>query len=273
MMITWGSAALGMVRPVAGKAARHKPRRRGADRRLREINHSAADFEAMKGWTRLGAVVLALAISAPAAAAPAVGIEPGLGYQSAGELPYLQCVPYARQVSGIAIYGDAWTWWDQAASRYERGYRPRAGAVMAFKPHGNMRLGHVAAVSLVIDTRTVLLRHANWSPINGRRGQIEDDVRAVDVSPENNWSEVRVWYDPIQAIGGTAWPVAGFIYNRPAKTPDERIHLTQNSRQPVRAFAATKLDRPAISVDPIGNIIAARTNRSLAARSEYRRLD
>jgi hypothetical protein len=56
------------------------------------------------------------------------------------------------------------------------------GAVMSFHAHGAMRLGHVAMVSRIIDSRTVLLRHANWSPINGMRGQPEDDVRAVDVS-------------------------------------------------------------------------------------------
>ena len=35
--------------------------------------------------------------------------------------PYLQCVPYARQVSGIRIFGDAHTWWGQAEGRYARG--------------------------------------------------------------------------------------------------------------------------------------------------------
>ena len=135
--------------------------------------------------------------------------------------PYLQCVPYARRVSGVQIYGDAHTWWDQAEGIFARGNRPRPGAVMAFQPHRNMRLGHVAAVSRVIDDRTVLLRHANWSPINGRRGQIEDDVRAVDVSPDNDWSAVRVWYDPFQALGKTAWPVHGFHLFRPG--PDIRV--------------------------------------------------
>ena len=131
----------------------------------------------------------------------------------AGELqPYLQCVPYAREVTGIQIRGDAWTWWSQAEGHYARGHTPRAVAVMAFEPYGNMTLGHVAAVSRVIDSRTVLLRHANWSPIDGRRGQIEDNVEAVDVSPDNDWSQVRVWYAPIQGLGSTAWPVAGFIY-------------------------------------------------------------
>src|SRR6478609_631629 len=63
-----------------------------------------------------------------------------------GELaPYLQCVPYAREVTGIQIYGDAWTWWGKAEGRYARGHTPRVGSVMAFEPHGNMTLGHVAA--------------------------------------------------------------------------------------------------------------------------------
>jgi surface antigen len=155
-----------------------------------------------------------------------------------GELsPYLQCVPYARQVSGIQIYGDAWTWWDQAAGRYARGHTPRPGAVMAFEPHGNMTLGHVAAVSRVIDSRTVLLRHANWSPIDGRRGQIEDDVRAVDVSPDNDWSQVRVWYAPIQDLGATAWPVAGFIYpDRDARPAFQLARADAAKITPSRAF-------------------------------------
>jgi surface antigen len=132
---------------------------------------------------------------------------------------YLQCVPYVRELTGIQIYGDAWTWWDQAAGRYARGHTPTVGAVMAFEPHGNMTLGHVAEVSKVIDSRTVLLRHANWSPIDGRRGQIEDNVEAVDVSPANDWSEVRVWYAPINGLGTTAWPVAGFIYPNSLGSP------------------------------------------------------
>ncbi|WP_296674771.1 CHAP domain-containing protein [Novosphingobium sp.] len=134
--------------------------------------------------------------------------------------PYLQCVPYARQVSGITIYGDAHTWWHQAEGRYARGTRPRVGAVMTFKPHGNSTLGHVAAVSRIVDARTVLIRHANWSPINGRRGQIENDVKVIDVSPGGDWSEVRVWYAPIGTLGGAHWPVQGFIYPTRAKAEE-----------------------------------------------------
>ena len=137
--------------------------------------------------------------------------------------PYLQCVPYARQVSGIQLYGDAHSWWDQAEGKYRRGNSPKVGAVLAFQPHRNMQLGHVAAVSKVIDSRTVLLRHANWSPINGRRGQIENDVKAIDISPRNDWSEVRVWYHPIQALGTTPWPTHGFIYSDKAPKFDREV--------------------------------------------------
>lgn len=165
----------------------------------------------------------------------------------------LQCVPYARTVSGIRLYGDAWTWWDQADGRYARGFAPKVGAVMAFRPYGKMQLGHVAAVSKIVDSRTVLLRHANWSPINGRRGQIEDDVQAVDVSPANDWSEVRVWFAPAQGLGTTHWPVAGFIY--PGKAP--AVRASQALIQTSRLTQSHGLTPVGAKADPIGAIIAA----------------
>ena len=135
-------------------------------------------------------------------------------------------MPYARDVSGIRIFGDAHTWWDQAAGKYARGTRPKVGAVMSFRPFGNMRLGHVAAISRVIDARTVLLRHSNWSPIGGRRGQIEDDVRAIDVSEAGDWSAVRVWFAPIQGLGTTRWPLNGFIYADKARADEPLARTT-----------------------------------------------
>ncbi|WP_170004090.1 CHAP domain-containing protein [Pseudopontixanthobacter vadosimaris] len=178
-----------------------------------------------------------LSLAAPARAEDATGFRSPNGEAAArgAELPpYLQCVPYARQQSGVQIYGDAHSWWDQAAGRYERGREPRIGAVMHFPPHRNMRLGHVAAVSRVLDSRRILLRHANWSPINGRRGQIENDVLAMDVSPGNDWSSVRVWYDPIQDLGLTPWPVSGFIYGDGA-APADRTRLARVAApEPVR---------------------------------------
>src|SRR6478672_2506999 len=46
--------------------------------------------------------------------------------QTQGER-YSQCVPYARDYSGIQIFGDAWTWWTQANGRYARGQLPIRG--------------------------------------------------------------------------------------------------------------------------------------------------
>ena len=120
----------------------------------------------------------------------------------------LECVPFAREVSGIRLSGDAHTWWTQAKGRYARGHTPRVGAVMAIRPHGNSHNGHVAMVSEVIDSRTVLLTHANWS----YPGKVERDVAALDVSPNGDWSEVRIWFAPIGALGSRHNPVYGFIY-------------------------------------------------------------
>lgn len=136
---------------------------------------------------------------------------------------YWQCAPYARQASGIEIYGNAHTWWQQAAEKYERGEEPVEGAVLAIKPHGKMRLGHVAMVSKVIGEREVLLTHANWS----RGGAIERNVRAIDVSEAGDWSEVKVWYGPTGDLGLTAYPAFGFIYaDRP--TPEKNIQFAEN---------------------------------------------
>ncbi len=120
----------------------------------------------------------------------------------------LQCVPYARIVSGVQIYGDALTWWDQAENHYRRGHTPRRGAVLAFRPAGPMVLGHVAVVSKVLDDRRVLIRHANWSV----PGAIEEDVLAIDVSDAGDWSEVRVWHSPTNQMGARINPAFGFIY-------------------------------------------------------------
>jgi surface antigen len=159
----------------------------------------------------------------------------------------LQCVPYARAVSGIEIRGDAHTWWDQAAGQYSRGSRPRVGAVMSFKPHGAMRLGHVAAVRRIIDNRNVLVSHANWSTIGGQRGHIEENVRVVDVSQDNDWSEVQVWYTPNAALGTTRYPLNGFIYPASQRSDnDVRYAVSQLLGRPATVMAAASV-RPDVS--------------------------
>jgi len=142
----------------------------------------------------------------------------------------LQCVPYARQISGIEIHGNAHTWWNQAAGRYERGQEPRVGAVLAFSSSRAMPVGHVAMVSKVVSDREVLLTHANWS----YRGGIERNVRAIDVSANNDWSDVRVWYGPIGDLGSRSNPARGFIYaNAPSSPPVQRAPVRIASATPV----------------------------------------
>lgn len=128
----------------------------------------------------------------------------------------LQCVPYARIVSGVQIRGDALTWWDQASAQYKRGHQPKKGAVLAFRPNGPMTLGHVAVVSRILDDRRVLIRHANWST----PGAIEEDVLAIDVSDDGDWSAVRVWHSPTGQMGARTNPTFGFIYPAKAKLHD-----------------------------------------------------
>lgn len=135
---------------------------------------------------------------------------------------YLQCVPFARAASGVTIHGNANTWWTQAAGRYDRGRDPRVGAVMHFPSTRAMPIGHVAVVSRIVNSREILIDHANWS----RRGQIERGVRVVDVSPNNDWSMARVWYGPINDLGLRANPVSGFIYPGVARNGDTSIAAT-----------------------------------------------
>lgn len=123
-----------------------------------------------------------------------------------------ECVPFARAASGIQIYGDAWTWWDKAAGKYRRGYTPREGAVIVFARSPRLPLGHVAVISRVVDSRVVMVTHANWSRVDGVRGRVEQDVTLTDVSAAGDWSAVRVWYRGSAGLGSTAYPVDGFIY-------------------------------------------------------------
>lgn len=118
----------------------------------------------------------------------------------------LTCVPYARDVSGIDLYGNADRWWREAAGVYPRSHHPHVGAVLVLKSYGPMTVGHVAVVTAIRSKREILVTQANWLP-----GRIEHGVPVVDVSRRNNWSYVRVWYAPIHGLGDTIYPAYGFI--------------------------------------------------------------
>lgn len=127
----------------------------------------------------------------------------------------IQCVPFARAASGIALTGNAVTWWDEASTLYARGEIPEAGSVLAFRANRAMRLGHVAVVSRVINSREIEIDHAHW----GENG-ISRNIAVIDVSPNNDWTAVRV------ALGhggsfGSIYPTHGFIYPRPSNSDPE----------------------------------------------------
>lgn len=152
-------------------------------------------------FKRLGAAILAAAVSLSAL---------GPASTALASEPYYQCVRFAREFSGISIFGDAWTWWASAQRQGLRtGRAPEAGAVLVFQPHGASTRGHVAVVSQVLTERVMRISHANWG---GSRGRIERDVTVVDVSESNDWSRVRVWHNPSNDLGVSVYPTYGFIY-------------------------------------------------------------
>ena len=65
----------------------------------------------------------------------------------------IYCAEYARIASGIAIFGDARTWWEKARNNYAQTDSPSPGAVMVFNTRKQMRSGHVAVVKRVVSER------------------------------------------------------------------------------------------------------------------------
>ncbi len=119
----------------------------------------------------------------------------------------LQCVPYAREHSGIKIFGDAYTWWDKAAGKYQRGNLPEPGAVMVLNNYAGGTRGHVAVVRRVVGAREIRIDHANWLD----DGSIYVNNPVEDVSSGNDWSMVRVYNLKTGGWGAKLYPVQGFI--------------------------------------------------------------
>ncbi len=126
---------------------------------------------------------------------------------------HLECVPFARDVSGVQLYGDAATWWDQAAGRYPRSHTPEPGAVLVFSRSGRLPHGHVSVVSRVISDREITVTHANWV-----RHRIGREEPVTDVSASGDWSAVRVWWAPTGAMGTGAYAASGFVGPAGART-------------------------------------------------------
>src|SRR5579871_6050581 len=134
-----------------------------------------------------------------------------------GSVP-LDCVPFARALSGIRLAGAAADWWPAADGRYDRGASPSIGSVLVFRRSGRLPDGHVAVVSQVLGKREILVTQANWV-----HRRVSEDQPVIDVSSANDWSVVRVWWPPVNQMGITDYAVYGFIRAERPATHDQLI--------------------------------------------------
>ena len=169
----------------------------------------------------------------------------------------LQCVTYAREVTGLNLKGDAWKWWEAAQGVYERGNAPKVGSVLVFKRQGKMSHGHVSVVRGTAGSRVVLVDHANWAPFRSAgRGQVTKAVPVLDVSAKNDWSEVRVWYQPSREYGSKTYKTQGFVY-RPGNSVVPASLRTDAPRAPAEAPVTAKSEPAALSAPKVEPMIEA----------------
>jgi hypothetical protein len=122
-----------------------------------------------------------------------------------GTVP-VECVPFARALSGVRLSGAAADWWWAADGRYGRGYAPEVGSVLVLRRTGQLPYGHVGVVSRVVSRREILVTQANWV-----HHRVTEDQPVIDVSPAGDWSVVRMWWPPSGQMGVTEYPAYGFI--------------------------------------------------------------
>ena len=65
--------------------------------------------------------------------------------------------------------------------------------------------------------REITVTQANWV-----HGRIAHNEPVVDVSPGNDWTAVRVWWEPSNTLGTTVYPAFGFISDARLQTSDAR---------------------------------------------------
>lgn len=155
----------------------------------------------------------------------------------------LQCVPYAREQSGIMIYGDAYTWWAKAEGRFARSTMPSQGAVMVLYNYAGPNRAHVAVVKKITGEREMRIDHANWLD----DGAIYTGNPVRDVSPNNDWSQVRVYNIRAGAWGSRVYDVQGFIGPGPGSND---LMLAQNGHSTPTAGSGRS------GGDPIAALIA-----------------
>ena len=124
----------------------------------------------------------------------------------------LECAPFARNLSGVRLWGPAADWWRKADGQYLRGSVPQVGSVLVLKRSARLPSGHVAVVTRVLSRREILVTQANWV-----RNRVSEDQPVIDVSPTGDWSEIRMWWPPANQMGTAEYSAWGFVRSvRPA---------------------------------------------------------
>lgn len=147
--------------------------------------------------------------AAPPAQAEAPHIPAAKAAAPSVEMPIrrLFCVEYARMRSGLAVFGDAKHWWERARNLYARLSHPVEEAVMVFSGSKRLKRGHVAVVTDIVGPREIIVDQANWQ----NRGEIDHATPVLDVSENNDWSQVRVWDIRSGTFGAHVYAISGFI--------------------------------------------------------------
>jgi len=172
----------------------------------------------------------------------AAALATALVYQSA-PASAMTCVAYVRAVTGFDLSGNAWQWWNAAAGVYNRGHLPGPGAVMVFSRTRHMRDGHVAIDHDILGPREILIDQGNWEIVHHRRGAVSRDVHVIDVSPDNDWTMVRVQWQQSDVFGRDN-PVSGFVY------PDADSHANVSRARYLEArMRATESDDDGIDAE------------------------
>jgi hypothetical protein len=130
-------------------------------------------------------------------------------------------VAYVRSVTGLAIPGEAWSWWEGADGRYRRGHIPVPGAVLVFRRQPKLPEGHLAIVTQLRNEREIRVSHADWGSTWATRGRITGNVPVLDVSPGNDWTQLRVWYAPTGTFE-RVYEAYGFVYGGTAPAEPQR---------------------------------------------------
>lgn len=123
-----------------------------------------------------------------------------------GNTASVECAPFARALTGVALSGEAADWWRQAEGRYKRLQQPEVGSILVLRRSARLPSGHVAVVSRILSDRRIMVTQANWV-----HHRVTADQPVIDVSNAGDWTRVRLWWPPSGQMGVADYPAFGFI--------------------------------------------------------------